>query len=66
MIVGLALFVHSGLSAMDYFNHLKEDNAHGGFVLPMDLMAETIAAALMFLWGWLGSRSLLKIKTKES
>jgi hypothetical protein len=65
MLVGFVLFVHSGLSAMDYFNHLKETNSHSAFRVPMDLMVEIIFAAAIFMWGWLGSKTLHKIRTRE-
>ena len=64
-LAGLVLFVHCATSAMGYKNHIKAHGESSEFQLPVDIVAETIFAAICVLWGLLGTRSFSKIHTKD-
>ena len=54
---GLILLTHCAASAMGYKNHIKAHGEISEFQLPVDIVAETIFAAICVLWGLLGTRA---------
>ena len=64
-LVGLILFIHCAASSMGYKNHIKAHGEISEFQLPVDIVAETIFAAILVLWGLLGTRTFSKIHTKD-